>query len=645
MTPLFEYLRLLFNKRPGTEQLKREIKNAGCDCPSCIAHAQVFGLRPIETIDEEKAVLLLLLDFADTAPPDVKEVIRQQLEQEKEDGLFIHLDMPVLMPTSKTTKSEEPRDSAIEEVSSIKESATMATQEQVLATLAQALSGGTEFKNTTIEKVGAKIIIPEGMTPRQAIEALQRQQKEDETEVAIDITIDAYPLEGARAFHSAVSEKFGWVDKIPIPGWFGDTPPQMIAIETDVGVTEQVMWGRVKIPAIEGYLQTGINVKDSRFMFRLAGKVRQKHKHLVEEIAALTRQHLKEHSVYKGKALKISFPDPSDEANFSPENCPRFIDTSKTKSESLIYSKDIQEMITTALFNPIECTQECRDLGLSLKRGTLLAGTYGVGKSMAAGVTAKKCVDNGWTFLLVESAEQLAQALLFAKQYTPAVVFVEDVDKVLKGERDKSLDAILNTIDGVDTKNDDIMLVFTTNNLKIINKAALRAKRLDYVIEITPPDADAVKRLIVQYTRGNLVHGETLDEIGLLLAGQIPATLEEVCSRAQLTAVRRMKEMLISGEMKRGDKLSLKESDLLVAGRTMLQQLELVKSESPKTYGNSPEKAAEISAHGFQNGAETLVHGIKDALHLLLESRHGAYSEIPNGKKSPALRADPTSKS
>jgi len=576
----------------GEEVPLKDRVESGCPCSACQEVLLILGKRPLETRQDEKIFVLNLLEFLGSAPPLVRENLVAQFVEEVKDGLIPWITVDENNKVQFADQSTEVNDQQKQ-----KKEATMTMQmtqvsknharDGVVDAVAGAVQEAVQhvFKNPVIVHEGAKIIVPKEMSKRQAIQALEREAKADETEVGINIDIDAYPLEGARAFHAAVAEKFGWVDRVPIPGFWKSTPPEMIDIEVDVGQTEQVMWGRIEIPAIDGYLETGITVKDSRFLFCIEGEVKQKHKYLVEELAELTRKFLKEKSMYKGKALRITFPDPDDKANFNPMNSPKFVDTSKTRSEDLIFSENIQAQIEAFLFNPIEFTAECRAHNISLKRGTLLAGTYGVGKSMAAAVTAKKCVENNWTFLYVDNAEELPRALRFAKQYSPAVVFVEDVDKVLKGERNKSLDSILNTIDGIDTKNDDVMLVFTTNNLEVINKAALRAKRLDVVIEITPPDAAAVQRLIRLYTRGNLAQGEQLEEIGQLLDGQIPATIEEVCSRAQLASIRRAKQ---------GERLVLKERDLLTAGQLMLKQLQLIKTESPPSFGNSVEKAAHI---------------------------------------------------
>lgn len=480
------------------------------------------------------------------------------------------------------------------------------------------------FKNTKVTKEGEIITVPAGMTYRQAIDALDKQRKEEERKVAVHETIDAFPIEGALAFQKALSKKFGWVDRVPTPGFWGSNPPIMIGVETDVDKMEQVMWGRFEIPGVEGYLETSFEMKDSRFFFTISGEIKQKNMDTLRELCALTQDFVRDESIYKGKAIKVNFPDPRDRANFSPANAPKFIDVSKVNPANLIFSADLQDAVETALFTPVEKTDLCRKFGISLKRGNLLAGVYGVGKTLAAQVLAKKCVENNWTYIYVVNVEHLTQSLLLAKSYAPAVVFVEDIDKAVSGDRDDmaeedraKMDKILNTLDGVDTKNDEVMVVFTTNHLESINEAMLRAKRLDYVIEITPPNAEAVQRLIHFYTFGHLRDGEDLNVVGELLAGQIPATIGEVCARAQLSAINRMDNDAFT--------LELRASDLEAAAKSMLSQLELLKREE------------ETDLPDNVQAATVLVSGASEIARML------SGSQVPNGVKNKTLPAPVTS--
>lgn len=580
-----------------TEAYQELRKNSSENC--CIACQAVFclgGEKQFTTQPQLRDAMRLLVKALDTLPPAIRDTLKLKLLREQKEG--IHSAFEVTQEALRELFSDEKNEVSVSEADMATGSSLMKNTvadleggRRMIGALMDVLSETTSFKNTKVVRDGEKIILPKDMSCPQAIDVLTKQMKEEETEIEVDIAIDCFPFEGARAFQTAIAREFGWVNRVPIPGFFSSSPPAMVMINTDVDKTESVMWGRIEIPAISGYLQTEVTLRENRFWFRIGGVVKKKSIPLVEKLGELTKQEIKANSIYRGKAVRFSFPDPKDESTFDINNSPKFIDTSLIKSDELIFSDVIQAQVERAIFNPIECTEICRKNGIPLKRGTLLAGKFGVGKTQAAYVTAKKCIENGWTFFYLEKPEQLAAAIPFARQYQPAVIFVEDIDKVTKGSRDKALDELLNKIDGVDTKGGELMLVFTTNQLEVINRAVLRAGRLDDIVEVLPPDEMAVARLIQLYARGLLEPNQDLSEVASRLAGQIPATIADVCTRAQLSAAPRAK--------KSDGKIRLTARDLETAANGKLHELKLVAVEQPVQYGTSVEKAASILTAGI----------------------------------------------
>ena len=431
-----------------------------------------------------------------------------------------------------------------------------------------------KFVSVEVVNQGDQIILPKDMSPKRAIEWITRRMEEDEREVAINEPVESYPLDGAHALMVALKQKYGWAEAVPTPSFWGERPPALVGVEIAPGKTTQVVWGRVEIPGLAGYLSTGFAKREGRFIFCIQGKVKQKHKAEVAEIVALTKQIVREKSLYKGKAIKVNLVE-EDEDTFDPqENAPRFIDTSKVDESKVILNDDVMAQVIDSVFVPMEMSQRCREFGIPLKRGVLLSGRYGTGKTLVSLITASKCEQNGWTYIYVSKAAHLQQAILFAQQYQPAVVFAEDIDRATEGEeRTEDIDAILNTLDGVDTKNSELLVVLTTNHIEKINKAMLRPGRLDAVITLPPPDADSVQKLIRMYG-GSLVEGvENLSQVGKMLAGQIPAVIEETVKRAKLAVIGRKADFV--GR--------LTAHDLERAAHGMLAQVRLVTQEAVTT--------------------------------------------------------------
>lgn len=415
------------------------------------------------------------------------------------------------------------------------------------------LAGPPKFENVQV-RTGSKrsqITIPEGMEPVEAVTWIAKKAAADEAEIGINEVIDAYPLEGAVALSRALEELYGFVALEPTHGpWGSVRPPTMIGIEVAPGVQQQVPWGRMEVPGIDGYISTGFAFKDKRWHFQIAGTIKRKNEVAIRFLIDKVREIISKNSIYRGRVIRVEFED--NEENFNVYAGPRILDVSGVNEEELVFSEAIQNDIETNLFMVVEQTEQCIQFGIPLKRGVAMDGTFGVGKTLAAAVLSKKCEANGWTFIYLKDPKKLAQALGFARNYEPAVVFCEDIDQVTRSEenddednesprRSDELNEILNTLDGVDGKTAKIMVVVTTNNLRDINPAALRPGRIDSVITIEPPDAVATVKLIKLYGRGYIADDVDLTHVGEQLQGCIPALVREAVERARRVAIRRIR--------------------------------------------------------------------------------------------------------
>lgn len=423
-----------------------------------------------------------------------------------------------------------------------------------------------------VKRHGREIVLPSephAMRLDEAVTALQRKMQEEEAEYRVTESIEAFPLDGAIAFSRAIAQTYGWANGVPTPGFFGSNPPMMVNVEVAFGKYAQVHWGRLALPNVEGFLETGITEREGRPIFLIQGRVKKKNAPEIQALAELTRKLVREQSIYKGKAVKLVTND-DGRLVVDVTSPPRFIDTTKVDARELIFSDVVLEQIDTSLFTPIEHTQVCREQKVPLKRGVLLEGPYGCGKTLTAFITAQKCEANGWTFIMLDKVAGLHDALSFARQYSPAVVFAEDIDRTVSGERSVEIDDVLNTIDGVESKGTEIITILTSNHAENINRAMLRPGRLDAVITVHPPDAKAADRLMRLYARGLLAESEDVTEASGELAGQIPAVIRETVERAKLSAIRHTAP---------GQELRITGRDLLVAARGMRNHLRLLNPE------------------------------------------------------------------
>ncbi len=454
-----------------------------------------------------------------------------------------------------------------------------------------------------IEYIGEKLILPENVTLEQGIDLIKRRIAYEQETVNMQESFDVFPWDGAVALHNTLTRKYGWAQAIPTPGFFGPEPPQMIAVETGPKTKVMVPWGRMKLPNIKGYVETGFAQRDGRYVFQVSAVVKRESEKTVEELFGEIRTETETNSIYRGKAIKMRFMDNNGQRLKMPE--PRFLDAEAVDETKLVYSDEVMRAVDTNLFTPVRRVKDCLRNGISLKRGVLLGGTYGTGKTLAAAVASKYAVQQGVTYLYVPRADELPDAIAFAKQYqSPAcVVFCEDVDRVTSGERSVKMDDLLNIIDGIDSKSHNILVVLTTNELKSINPAMLRPGRLDAVIEITTPDAKAVEKLLRLYGDGVIAPDADLTEAGKALAGNIPAVIAEVVKRVKLAQLKYVPE---------GTYISHVGSEAVIdAAKTMQGQIKLL----DHMINGTPKEPVPTLDAAFHAAVKTAVNGKLDHMH------------------------------
>jgi transitional endoplasmic reticulum ATPase len=482
-----------------------------------------------------------------------------------------------------------------------------AQEEQIKAfakALASEMNGDNKpkFKDVAIERYEkAKILLPQNMTLKEGRVWLARQEELEETQVALNVDIDCFPMDGAISFNSVLTEKYGWTDvqakAVETPFGTKYVPPAVFEPYVAFNKRRQTLWGEFIIPGIDGVVETTTRWTGKKLIFAIGGKVKRKNETEFHEFCRAVEEHVRQHSIYRGKAIKVSFrrdertEDPTGgQYQFDPRNAPEFLDTSRTNREAM-FNAETEDLLDAVLFTPIEYTSALRAEGLQVKRGTLLEGPYGTGKTLVATETALLCEQNGWTYIYLTDVRDLDCALELAKQYQPCVVFAEDVDRAVAGEtRTIDIDRYLETMDGVSAKNSEVMVVLTTNDVTVINQAMLRPGRIDTVIHIGLPDAKTGVKLVQHYGRGRVdgTEDELLEAVKPVL-GNNAAVYREVVDRSRLSFISRV--MRSGGEVSQLKSMRIAPADILSAGNTMKRHLELLRAR-PKQDKEPIEQAA-----------------------------------------------------
>ena len=174
--------------------------------------------------------------------------------------------------------------------------------------------------------------------------------------------------------------------------------------------------------------------------------------------------------------------------------------------------------------------------GGRVKRGVLLTGAPGNGKTMACRWIWEECRRRRWEYRLVtpdnyiDARKHDAVEGLFGVERR-GVVFFDDMDLALRDretvqETDDQA-VFLSAMDGISV-NEGVVFVFTTNcALNLIDRAFKRPGRLDVILHFQAPDAD-LRRQLMENWHSEIRTNIDVDEAVATTEGKSFAELEEL---------------------------------------------------------------------------------------------------------------------
>jgi cell division protease FtsH len=178
------------------------------------------------------------------------------------------------------------------------------------------------------------------------------------------------------------------------------------------------------------------------------------------------------------------------------------------------------------------------ELGLGTNRGVLIAGPPGTGKSAICRVLAAELTGS----VTVLSCSAVAIAAHLGKVYAeltrlaPALVILEDIDLVVgtrSGRHDIALHDFLTALDGAMSRHSDVVTVATTNDVRALDDAAVRAARFDRTIQLPLPDVPLRTAILRRYL-GPLATRVDVAAVAAVTDGASGADLRELVRRAVL---------------------------------------------------------------------------------------------------------------
>lgn len=353
---------------------------------------------------------------------------------------------------------------------------------------------------------------------------IEGEIKQSKKMASFKYTLLCWKPDGVYQLNRAINEVFGSAvskeDKSPSGNSNIDTVDVILAD----GSRTKVPFGKISLEELGEDSEININYDNDRHLLLVKGQCQFKYQSLIDDIVERTKELLATESIYKNQALEIT--------NLSE---PKIMTLAGIDKQFMVLSKKT-EFELQPLRSRILYPEKCIAKGIPLKYGCLLEGKYGTGKTLLAFKLAKDAVNNGWSFVYLKDPSLLAETLRMCKVVDRSghgvIVFVEDIDQVTRGNRDSAMQDILNTLDGGDTKDMNVITLFTTNHIELIEPTFLRGKRIGSVITMDCLDAETAERFIRETfseAEGYSVDDDLSDVCNYIAKAQIaPAFMAEI---------------------------------------------------------------------------------------------------------------------
>ncbi|MBN9754667.1 Cell division protein FtsH [Pseudonocardia sp. Ae406_Ps2] len=223
---------------------------------------------------------------------------------------------------------------------------------------------------------------------------------------------------------------------------------------------------------------------------------------------------------------------------------------------------EVKAALTEAVLWPLRHPDSFARLGVDAPRGVLLYGPPGGGKTfllraLAGSGDLNVFAVKGAELLdkyVGESERAVRELFRRAAEAAPALIFLDEVDALAPrrggstdaGVADRVVAALLTELDGA-TPLREVVVVGATNRPELIDPAMLRPGRLERLVFVPPPDADARADILRAAGRDvPLADDVDLDALASELDGYSAADCAALLREAALTA---MRESLDAGEV------------------------------------------------------------------------------------------------
>jgi ATP-dependent 26S proteasome regulatory subunit len=206
--------------------------------------------------------------------------------------------------------------------------------------------------------------------------------------------------------------------------------------------------------------------------------------------------------------------------------------------------EDLVEQLEANIIMPLENAELAGRLGLKPKRGVLIAGPPGTGKTTIGRALAHRLkskfflVDGNFIAGTPHFFQQVHHVFMEARRNAPAIVFIDDSDVIFESGEELGLYRYLLTmLDGLESRSvGAICLMMTAMDVSSLPPALVRSGRIELWLETTLPDEKA--RLAILRDRCMVLPTELgridIERIAKEAEGMSGADLKRVVEDAKL---------------------------------------------------------------------------------------------------------------
>lgn len=244
-----------------------------------------------------------------------------------------------------------------------------------------------------------------------------------------------------------------------------------------------------------------------------------------------------EHSVYRRQVVSFG------EEAFGPRGgLLAFQPRPSLTREELILPGDLLEGIERQICGVAQHRETLLRYGQHLKRGVLLYGEPGVGKTHTVRYLISSLPELTVLILSSVALRLLREACSVARSLQPSLLIIEDVDLIAeeRGAGPGSSPLLFQLLNEMDGLGDDIDVTFllTTNRVDVLEPAlASRPGRIDHTAEIPLPDAEGRRRLLALYQGGLTLDLADPERLLERTEGVTASFLKELLRRSALIAL------------------------------------------------------------------------------------------------------------